>query len=107
MRGLLVAGTGSDAGKSVVVAGTCRWLARRGVKVAPFRRAFLGWVAAERGLDWRAGERPFAAVRQQQLDALGDLIAEHADTAALDRLIQQGAPPDLPFVPPGSPAGGP
>ena len=34
---LLVAGTTSDAGKSVVTAGLCRWLARRGVKVAPFK----------------------------------------------------------------------
>ncbi|MGH8933891.1 MAG: cobyric acid synthase [Egibacteraceae bacterium] len=34
---LLVCGTASDAGKSVVVAGICRWLARQGVKVAPFK----------------------------------------------------------------------
>jgi adenosylcobyric acid synthase len=34
---LLVAGTGSDAGKSAVVAGLCRWLARQGVSVAPFK----------------------------------------------------------------------
>jgi adenosylcobyric acid synthase len=34
---LLIAGTSSDAGKSVVVAGLCRWLARQGVKVAPFK----------------------------------------------------------------------
>src|SRR6202030_548875 len=35
--GLLVAGTTSDAGKSFVTAGLCRLLARRGVKVAPFK----------------------------------------------------------------------
>src|SRR5919112_1106517 len=38
MRGaLLVAGTTSDAGKSVLTAGLCRWLARQGVRVAPFK----------------------------------------------------------------------
>jgi len=34
---LLVAGTSSDAGKSVLVAGMCRWLHRRGISVAPFK----------------------------------------------------------------------
>jgi adenosylcobyric acid synthase len=38
MKGaLLVCGTHSDAGKSVVVAGICRWLARQGISVAPFK----------------------------------------------------------------------
>ena len=38
LRGaLLVAGTTSDAGKSVLTAGLCRALARRGVRVAPFK----------------------------------------------------------------------
>lgn len=37
MNGLLVAGTTSDAGKSVITAGICRWLTRRGLKVTPFK----------------------------------------------------------------------
>jgi adenosylcobyric acid synthase len=34
---LLVAGTSSDAGKSIVVAGLCRLLVRKGLHVAPFK----------------------------------------------------------------------
>jgi len=34
---LLVAGTTSDAGKTTVVTGLCRWLARHGVRVAPYK----------------------------------------------------------------------
>ncbi|MFT4109986.1 cobyric acid synthase, partial [Propionicimonas sp.] len=37
MAGLLVAGTSSDAGKSLVAAGLCRAFARRGISVAPFK----------------------------------------------------------------------
>jgi adenosylcobyric acid synthase len=37
------------------------------------------------------------------LDKLADAVDEHLDTAALLTLVDQGAPADLPFVPPGAP----
>ncbi|MFX4285158.1 cobyric acid synthase [Janibacter sp. G349] len=37
MSGLLITGTSSDAGKSLVVTGLCRALARRGLAVAPYK----------------------------------------------------------------------
>ncbi|MFL6024726.1 MAG: cobyric acid synthase [Marmoricola sp.] len=36
-RGLLVAGTTSDAGKSILTTGLCRAWSRRGIKVAPYK----------------------------------------------------------------------
>ncbi len=36
-KALMVLGTGSDVGKSVIAAGLCRILRRRGVRVAPFK----------------------------------------------------------------------
>ncbi len=69
-----------------------------------FRRAFLRTVAAETGRAFvPAPGTCFAALREAQLETLGDLIEEHADTAALLRLIEEGAPKGLPFVGPGAP----
>ncbi|MGW1066990.1 cobyric acid synthase [Streptomyces aureus] len=70
-----------------------------------FRRAFLREVAAAAGRRFvPAPDTSFAALREEQLDRLGDLIEEHADTDALWRLIESGAPQGLPFIPPGAPA---
>jgi adenosylcobyric acid synthase len=63
-----------------------------------FRRAFLEWVAGERGLGWTAGDVPFAAAREAQLDRLGDLVAENVDRDALLRLIDGGPPSGLPVI---------
>jgi adenosylcobyric acid synthase len=67
-----------------------------------FRRAFLTEVARVAGRRFLvAPETDFTAVREARLDALGDLIAEHADTDALWRLIEHGPPAGLPVLPSG------
>jgi adenosylcobyric acid synthase len=45
----------------------------------------------------------FQTERERQLDALGDLIADHLDTRTLLGLIERGAPAAPAFVPPGAP----
>ncbi|MFF7728102.1 cobyric acid synthase [Streptomyces sp. NPDC008001] len=69
-----------------------------------FRRAFLRRVAEAAGRAFvPAPDTSFAALREEQLDRLGDLIEEHADTDALLRLIEDGVPGGLRFIPPGAP----
>ncbi|MGW2865105.1 cobyric acid synthase [Streptomyces sp. NPDC001205] len=69
-----------------------------------FRRRFLAQVARASGRRFvPAPDTSFGALREEQLDRLGDLIEEHADTDALLRLIEQGPPAGLPFIPPGAP----
>ncbi|SDO88822.1 adenosylcobyric acid synthase (glutamine-hydrolysing) [Klenkia soli] len=68
-----------------------------------FRRAFLADVAATTGRRFTAApDTDFAAVREARLDALGDLVEQHADTDALWRLVEHGAPAGLPMLPPGA-----
>ncbi|MEV7423954.1 MULTISPECIES: cobyric acid synthase [unclassified Streptomyces] len=69
-----------------------------------FRRRFLAEVARAAGRRFvPAPDTSFGALREEQLDLLGDLIEEHADTDALLRLIEEGPPTGLPFIPPGAP----
>ncbi|MEU8627425.1 cobyric acid synthase [Streptomyces sp. NPDC048669] len=70
-----------------------------------FRRRFLTEVARAAGRRFvPAPGTCFAQLREEQLDRLGDLIEEHADTDALWRLIESGPPAGLPFIAPGAPA---
>lgn len=57
-----------------------------------YRGALLRWVARRRSLSFEPAGVSFAAVREARLDRLGDLVADHLDTAALARLIEVGAP---------------
>jgi adenosylcobyric acid synthase len=63
-----------------------------------FRRAFLSQVAADAGRRWLPGDVAFADVRDARLDALGDLVEQHLDTAAIWRLIEDGVPVGLPSM---------
>ena len=63
-----------------------------------FRRAFLQWLAEERGLDWIPGTQSFADAREKRLEKLGDLVAENIDREALLRLIDGGVPERLPTI---------
>jgi adenosylcobyric acid synthase len=63
-----------------------------------FRRALLGRVASTRGRRFVPGTTSFAAARAARLDALGDLVTDHLDTAALAALLANGGPSDLPTI---------
>jgi adenosylcobyric acid synthase len=63
-------------------------------------------VAASAGLAWRptASAPGLAEQCESMLDRVADAVKQHLDTAALRRLIENGSPPGLPFVPPGAPS---
>jgi len=63
----------------------------------PFRRAFLA-----EALGAAPSEVSFPAARDRRLDLLGDLVEQHLDVDALLALARDGAPDDLPLLPPGA-----
>jgi adenosylcobyric acid synthase len=67
-----------------------------------FRAAFLTEVARRTGHVWEPSGVSFAAARERRLELLADLVEEHLDVAALAGLAADGAPVDLPVLPPGA-----
>ena len=67
-----------------------------------FRTAFLTEVARLTGHVWEPSGVSFAAAREGRLELLADLVEEHLDVAAIASLAMDGAPPDLPVLPPGA-----
>ncbi|BCR03748.1 cobyric acid synthase [Desulfuromonas versatilis] len=71
-KALFVGGTGSDVGKSVITAGLCRILKRRGLSVAPFKAQNMALNSAVTPEGGEIG-------RAQALQAAACGIAPHAD----------------------------
>ncbi|MBB3189777.1 cobyric acid synthase [Halomonas cerina] len=72
MATLMIQGTTSDAGKSTLVAGLCRALARRGVSVAPFKPQNMALNSAVTADGGEIG-------RSTALQAAASGLAPHAD----------------------------
>jgi len=91
-RALMVQGCTSDAGKSALVTGLCRWLKRRGLAVAPFKPQNMGLnsaVTADGGEIGRAQAVQAAACGLEPITDMNPvLLKPESDTGS--QVIVQG-----------------
>ena len=83
---LMIQGTGSDAGKTLLVAGLCRVAARRGVRVAPFKPQNMALSSAVTVDGGEIGRAQALQARAAGLDAHSDfnpvLLKPNSDIGA-------------------------
>lgn len=99
MKGsLLVLGTHSDAGKSVVAAGLCRLLAREGVRVAPFKAqnmALNSYVAVDgkgEGAEIGRAQAAQAAAAKVEPEAAMNPVLLKATSEGRTQVVVMGKP---------------
>lgn len=92
IKALMVQGTTSDAGKSVLVAALCRVLARRGIKVAPFKPQNMALNSAVTSDGGEIGRAQYVQALAAGIEATVDmnpvLLKPNTDTGA--QVIVQG-----------------
>ena len=89
-RAIMLQGTGSDVGKTVLVAGLCRALRRRGIRVAPFKPQNMSNNAAVAG-DGEGGEGEIGRAQWLQALACGLPPSVHMNPVLLKPQSETGS----------------